>query len=190
VASKTKDRRREDALSRAGWFAVSEDLWRDPGEKPQKPRLLADVNFPADLTEMFTKNGIEIRTAQELNLQRLADEDLLREAQKRGYVLISRDRDFLSDEKFPLHTSGRVIVVEGSDTEFEKGIGSSLLIWLLKSWGGDRGYSKVRANSEAVYLRIIDRMSRKTTYEFKIIKGTLYTRDLRDSNHANEVSRT
>ncbi len=115
MASKRKEKIRSDARFEEGWFEVSEDRWRAPGEKPTKLRLLADANFPRALTEILRKCGIEVRTVQELGIDRLPDERVLQEASKRGLLLITLDRDFWQDTKFPLRSSGRLIFVDARD---------------------------------------------------------------------------
>ncbi len=36
MVSKKKERIRRDAGFEDGWFEISQDMWREPGEKPQK----------------------------------------------------------------------------------------------------------------------------------------------------------
>jgi hypothetical protein len=102
VPSKRKQKARENKLFEDGWFELSDDMWLDPGERPKNVRLVADANFPRGLVEVFRKRNIEVRTAQELGLHRLADEELLGRVLELGCVLITMDKDFWSDAKFPL----------------------------------------------------------------------------------------
>jgi hypothetical protein len=104
MPSKRKNQRREDELLEDGWFALSADLWLEQGEIPRKVRLVADTNFPAGLVEALEKAKLSIATARSLGLERLADGALLAQAMARGRVLITLDRDFWCDEKFPLHS--------------------------------------------------------------------------------------
>jgi predicted nuclease of predicted toxin-antitoxin system len=67
------------------------------------------------LVEALRKRGIEVRTAQKLNIHRLSDEEILLEARNRGLVLITLDRDFWSDDRFPLQSAGRLIFVDAKD---------------------------------------------------------------------------
>lgn len=171
MPSKRKERLREDArFEDGGWFEISTDLWLEPGEKPRKLRLLADANFPFSVVEILRKRGIEVRTAQQLDLHRLPDEQILHEAVKRGQVLITKDRDFLSERRFPLHSSGRVVFIDGDGDSFANTTGFELLIFLLKSWGGSRGYGKIRATSEGVLLKFHATTGQKYTEKKRVEK--------------------
>ena len=77
VASKRKKELRENTLFESGWFAISEDMWKDPGEVSSKLRFVSDVNFPSPLMDRIWKRGIEVMTAQELGFDKLTDDDLL-----------------------------------------------------------------------------------------------------------------
>jgi len=73
LPSKRKQRTRVEDLSKEGWFPLSEDMWREPGEKPKKVRIAADANFPFGLVEILRRRGFEVKTAQELGLEKLSD---------------------------------------------------------------------------------------------------------------------
>lgn len=179
MPSKRKTKLREDArYEDGGWFEASTDMWLEFGEKPRKVRLLADTHFPTKLVEILQSNRIEVRTAQEMGLHRMSDEQLLHEADKRGMVLITRDHDFLSERKFPLHNSGKVVFVEGDGESIGRTWGFALLIILIRSWGSTRWYGKVRATSESVFLKFHGNDGKNRAYEFKIISPTFYAREI------------
>jgi predicted nuclease of predicted toxin-antitoxin system len=177
MASKRKDKIRSDARFKDGWFEVSEDLRREAGEMPQKLRLLADANFPLGLVEALRKRSIEVRTAQELNIHRLSDKEILQEARNRGLVLITLDRDFWSDDRFPLQSAGRLIFVDAKDERIAKTTGFELLIVLLKSWGGGQRHGKVRSTGESVYVKFRQEAGGRGVYEFKAIRPYIYARE-------------
>lgn len=177
MARKRKEKIRSDARFEDGWFEVSEDLWREPGEIPQKLRLLADANFPAGLVDILRKRGIEVRTAQELNIHRLSDEGILQQAAKRGLVLITLDRDFWSDSRFPLQSAGRLIFVDAKDERIANTNGFELLMILLKSWGGGHRHGKVRSTAESVYVKFQQDSGERGIYEFKAIRPYIYARE-------------
>lgn len=179
MASKRKEKIRSDARFEHGWFEVSEDLWREPGEKAEKLRLLADANFPSGLVERLRKRRIEVKTAQELRLHRLPDEQILQEAAKRGLYLITLDRDFWSDERFPLRSSGRLIFVDARDEHIAETNGFELLVVLLKSWGGGHSHGKIRTTAESVYLKFLNDPGSQAVYEFKAIRPYIYAREYR-----------
>lgn len=178
MPSKRKEKLREDARSEDGWIEVSEDMWRDPGEQPRKVRLIADAHFPQKLVEVLRSNGLEVRTAQELHLHRMSDEQLLHEVDKKGMILITRDHDFLSERKYPVHRSGKIVFVEGDGEAIGITIGFALLVLLLKSWGSTRWHGKVRTTSESVYLKFHGNDGKNREYEFKAMQPHLYARQI------------
>ena len=176
MPTRTKQRRREDNLFKDGWFLL-EDLWREPGELPQKSRLLADVNFPRGLVDRLIEYGVEVRTAQQLKVGRHSDKNLLHEAAKRGMTLITLDRDFWSDGKFPLHERGRIAFLEGRDETFQETMGFALLCYLLKSWGGGYRSGKIRVTSNSLYWKMVSFTGKKTIYEIKAIRPNIFVRE-------------
>lgn len=179
MPSKRKSKLREDErYEGGGWFAVSEDMWRDPREMPRKVRLIADTHFPQKLVEIIRSNGLEVGTAQEFGFHRMPDEQLLHEAEKKGVILLTRDHDFLSERKYPIHKSGKIVFVEGDGHAIGATIGFALLILLLKSWGSTNWYGKVRTTSESVYLKFHGNDGKNRAYEFKAMKPNLYAREI------------
>jgi len=148
-----------------------------PGEKPQKLRLLADANFPSWLVDVLRKRGIEVRTAQELKIDRFPDEQVLQEASKPGQFLITLDRDFWSDDRFPLQSSGRLVFIDARDEQIANRNGFELLVVLLKSWGGGHRHGKIRSTADSVYLKFLTEAGRPGVYEFKAIRPYLYARE-------------
>jgi predicted nuclease of predicted toxin-antitoxin system len=177
MVSKKKEKIRRDARFEDGWFEISRDMWREPGEKPQKVRLLADANFPTALVKVLRNRGVEVRTAQELNIQRLPDERILQEATKRGLSLITLDRDFWADDRFPLRSSGRLIFVDAHDGRIATTDGFELLVVLLTSWGGGHHHGKIRSTAESLYLKFLAGAGKQGVYEFKAIRPHLYARE-------------
>lgn len=176
MPSKRRERRREDELLADGWFRITEELWTEPGEIPQKLRVVADANFPAGLVELMEGRNIDVKTAQSLGLERFADEDLLQRVKADGRVLITLDRDFWSDEKFPLHQSGGVIFVDGKDEGIGHTLGFELLLAYLASYGGGWSRLKFRASSERLYMKGISWTNRRFIYEIRDMRGGVYAR--------------
>ena len=74
------------------------------------------------------RRGIAVKTAQELGLAKLPDDELLRKVTERGDVLITMDRGFWSDGKFPLHQRGAIVFVDGKDAGIARTEGIELLM--------------------------------------------------------------
>jgi predicted nuclease of predicted toxin-antitoxin system len=82
-----------------------------------KVRFYADENFPPVATRLLRKMGAIVVTAQDKGLKGHPDENHLSYALKHGYVLVTCDRDFLDDRKFPLvHAPALVVFDFGSGT--------------------------------------------------------------------------
>ena len=67
-----------------------------------KPRFYADENFPAQAVQLLRGMGARVRTAYEARQTRRSDEDLAAYALRHGLVLLTCDRDFLNNRRFPL----------------------------------------------------------------------------------------
>jgi predicted nuclease of predicted toxin-antitoxin system len=67
-----------------------------------KVRFYADENFPTVATEILGGSGARVLAVQEVGLRRHPDENHAAYALRNGYVLVSCDRDYLDDERFPL----------------------------------------------------------------------------------------
>ena len=177
LPSKKKRKNREEELLKKGWFALSEDMWRDPGEQPEKVRLVSDTNFPIQLVEIIVRRGIEVKTAQELGLAKLADDELLRQVTVRGYLLITMDKDFWCDRKFPLHERGAIVYVDGKDAGIASTDGFELLMVFLMSFGGGWTRGKLRASSERMSIKLsVD--GKNVAYEIKPFGQLIYAREV------------
>jgi predicted nucleic acid-binding protein len=71
-------------------------------QRRAKPRFFADENFPAVATAVLRSMGAKVRTAQEARRCRHPDENHAAYALKHGLALVSCDRDFLNERRFPL----------------------------------------------------------------------------------------
>lgn len=177
MPSKRKKKKREDELGEEGWFAISSDFWREFGEIPSKLRIIADANFPVGLVDLIANRKFDIKTAQSLSLNKLDDEDLLQRIADRGYVLITLDRDFWSDVKFPLHQSGGVIFIDAKDESIGETAGFRVLLAILGNFGSGWRAFKFRASSERVFMKWIS--DEKFLYEVRAMRGGLYARRVR-----------
>lgn len=179
MASKRKQKSREDELfETGGWFALSDDMWKDPGEKRKKLRMVADANFPIALVNSLKNRGIEVKTAQELRLEKLPDEELLRRVLELGHLLITMDGDFWSDGKFPLHKAGGVVFVDGEDEGIGNTEGFELLLAYLESFGGGWRKGKIRAASDRIYTKIVGHEGKRVMYEIKGFRPLIYAREV------------
>jgi predicted nuclease of predicted toxin-antitoxin system len=80
-----------------------------------KVRFYTDENFPPLATQLLRKMGASVVTAQDEGFRGHPDENHLGYALKHGYVLLTCDRDFLNNRRFPLvHCPALVVFDFGS----------------------------------------------------------------------------
>jgi predicted nuclease of predicted toxin-antitoxin system len=85
-----------------------------------KARFYADENFPSVAVSMLRKMGARVRTAREAGLTGHSDENHVAYALREGLILLSRDRDFLNEKRFPLICCPAIFVFDfGSGTAAE-----------------------------------------------------------------------
>jgi predicted nuclease of predicted toxin-antitoxin system len=114
------------------WTDISVLVARDPPPQSEidevfrnlrrraKARFYADENLPPKAVAILRAMGAQVRTAQECNLLGHPDENHLAYARRCGFVLLTCDRDFLDDGRFPLIHSPAICVFNfGSGSEFE-----------------------------------------------------------------------
>ena len=90
------------------------------------PRIYADANVPAGvLSYMRERLGWDVLAVVEHDdLRRARDEEHYRVARQLRRTLVSLDRDFVDEERFPLADSGGVIVLSAPN---ERGLAKLLL---------------------------------------------------------------
>jgi predicted nuclease of predicted toxin-antitoxin system len=85
-----------------------------------KPRFYADENFPTIATEILRQRGANVLTVQDAGRQRHPDENHAAESLRLRRVLITCDRDYLDDGRFPLiHCPAMVVCDFGRGTARE-----------------------------------------------------------------------
>jgi predicted nuclease of predicted toxin-antitoxin system len=89
-------------------------------QKRKKPRFYADEDFPARAVEIIRAVGLNVVTAEEAGKRGHPDENQLAEAKRQGRILLSCDRDFLNERRFPIIESSTLVVFDfGTKTEDE-----------------------------------------------------------------------
>jgi hypothetical protein len=82
-----------------------------------RPRVYADANVPAGLVS-FMRTRLEwdvLFVIEDEELRRAPDVKHYRLAQQLGRTLITLDRDYLDDRRFPPEESGGVLVIQAPD---------------------------------------------------------------------------
>src|SRR5437870_12833705 len=83
-----------------------------------KPRFHADENFPTIATDILRLRGADVLTVQEARLVGHPDENHSANALRLGRILITCDRDYLDERRFPLIHCPAIFV-------FDFGVGSA-----------------------------------------------------------------
>lgn len=75
-----------------------------------KAKFYADENFPRLAVRILQRNGARVITSKEAGLDGHSDEDHSAYGLKHGYVLLTCDRDYLDDRRFPLIQCPAIVV--------------------------------------------------------------------------------
>lgn len=87
-----------------------------------KARFYADENLPAQAVSFLRGLGGRVKTVEETGRRGHPDEDHAAYALRNGLILVSCDRDFLNERRFPLVHCPAIIV-------FDFGSGTTAEIW-------------------------------------------------------------
>ncbi len=83
----------------------------------KKLRFYTDADVPTQAVEILRELGFNVQTAEEAGRKGHSDENHVAEARKQGRILITRDRDYLNERRFPLHMCPTIVVCNfGSET--------------------------------------------------------------------------
>jgi predicted nuclease of predicted toxin-antitoxin system len=79
----------------------------------KRAKFLLDENIPVGLADGIRRLGWNVKTPTELRAKGRSDEDLIALALRKDRILITCDRDFLNERRFPPHRNPGVIVLHG-----------------------------------------------------------------------------
>ena len=97
----------------------------------KKLKLLADACIPKPFTDELRANGLFVRHLNESRFARHSDEVIIQEAKRRGYVLLTMDRDFWDDRKHPLKKCPGVIFVNVDPSKIDDALEAMALFYVL-----------------------------------------------------------
>jgi hypothetical protein len=97
--------------------SLSSELAPHADRLTQEPRIYADANVPAGVVAFMRQRlGWDVLFVMEHDdLRRAADAHHYQLARQLGRTLISQDRDYMDDRRFPPAESGGVIVLSAPD---------------------------------------------------------------------------
>jgi len=84
----------------------------DFARRKAKPRFYADENFPELATAILRRFGADVLTVRDARRRGHPDENHAAEALRLGRILITCDRDYLNERRFPLIHCPAVVVCD------------------------------------------------------------------------------
>lgn len=85
---------------------------REWARRSPKIRFLSDENFPTRAIKILKAHGARVKTAQEAGLAGHPDQAYASFARRTGLILVTCDRDFLNNRKFPLIRCPTIVVCD------------------------------------------------------------------------------
>src|SRR5215469_8037706 len=82
----------------------------DYARRRAKPRFLADENFPPLVGRILEGRGGRVTTVQEIKRRGHPDENHAAYALAHGLILVTCDRDYLDERRFPLIHCPAIVV--------------------------------------------------------------------------------
>lgn len=139
-----------------------------------KPRFYADENFPTIATEILRRRGADALTVQEAGRRRHPDENHTAEALRLGRVLITCDRDYLDERRFPLIHCPAIIICDFGRCSVREIHGTFGCLWSV--FAVPQMYDKwvkIDANQDCwtEHIRFLD--GNTAHHRFRIFRGRL-----------------
>jgi hypothetical protein len=138
-----------------------------------KARFYADENFPVLAVESLRKMGARVVTVQEVDRRRHPDENHAAYALKHGYILLTCERDYLNEIRFPLIHCPAIAVFDFGSRSHHKEIQQSFtcLKRILRSPQFFDKWAKIDAKRDSwtEYSRHLDGTTSRSRY--RIYRG-------------------
>lgn len=139
----------------------------DYRRRKAKARFYADEDFPAAAVQLLRSMGAKVVTVQELGLRKHPDENHAAYALRNGFVLLTRDRDYLNESRFPLIHCPSIAVFDfgtGSLQEIQQAFTCMKRILATPQFFDK--WTKIDANRESwiEYCRTLDGRTHRSRY--------------------------
>ena len=142
----------------------------------KKLKLLADAQFPENVLDEFQVGGVKVEKIDQKYRGR-EDKEILKIAESKGKILLTMDKDFWDDKKFPLHTlkNGIIYIAESPDNH------DSIIRAFCLLYGGLAKYfpgewwsrMKIRASASEFYIKMHTWEGKTSNYKVKLQNGRL-----------------
>jgi predicted nuclease of predicted toxin-antitoxin system len=103
-------------------------------QKKKMPRFYADEDFPPQAVRIIREVGLNVLTAAEAGTRGHPDENQLAEAKRQGRILLSCDRDFLNERRFPLIESSTLVVFDFGDKTEDEIVQALQCLAIIEMW--------------------------------------------------------
>lgn len=146
----------------------------DYRRRKAKPQFYADENFPSAAVKLVRSRGVHVLTAQEADRQGHPDENHAAFALKDGRVLLTCDRDYLDERRFPLIHCPVIVVCDfgsGSSNEMRQTFRCLRAMFTVPQFFDK--WTKIDAKRESwtEYCRYLNGRTSRTRY--RLYKGQL-----------------
>jgi hypothetical protein len=124
----------------------------------RKIRLYADEGIEEEVVSMIKDRGVNIASVHERNEQGKSDESHLATARREHRFLLTKDKDFLDDKRFPLQWEGTgIIYLHGSFQAEERYITTiaNLLRYIVPFSRIYQG-AKIQLSEKSMTFRYVD----------------------------------
>lgn len=167
------------------WFEIT-NIWLevDPRPRTKKLKLCADASVPVSIVEALRAAKIPVITAIESNIATHEDNSILAWSKRNKRVLLTMDRDFWDDKKFPLQNIPGVIFIDVPPSDVDDGLEAFALIYRTLAisfpldWWPNQ---KARVTPSKYFLKMRTHEGHLLQYEIKLVAGKLLARKLHDS---------
>jgi predicted nuclease of predicted toxin-antitoxin system len=105
------------------WKKIEQPRKRETAEfkraVARRARFLIDEDLPGALAGALNRWGWNVRNVEDLGLKGRSDEEILAAAFREDRILLTQDRDFLDERRFPRHRNPGLVVLPGGSGNIE-----------------------------------------------------------------------
>jgi predicted nuclease of predicted toxin-antitoxin system len=136
----------------------------------KRARLLLDENLDPALAEGLRALGWKLETVDEVGLRGHDDEDVLAYAHRKNRLLITNDRGFRDESRFPPHRNPGVVIIPQDLNEAARSLGAVLPI-VGEYRGLFRGDTIEVDRGGSISIRSSKNDGRRTTIRYRYSRG-------------------
>src|SRR5574337_992187 len=86
----------------------------------KKARFLVDEDVDSEVVYFLREQGWNVVSALEVGLNGQPDENVFSFAWKERRMILSHDRGFLDNKKYPVHRNPGIVIIEGGSGDSDK----------------------------------------------------------------------